>query len=65
MSPCQVADYWSLHLLGFDWLKLYRSSAGFDRMPKSSNPADWTLPMDNSIGKSYRPDNPSSLNAPL
>jgi len=30
ISPCQVADYWSLYLLDFDWLKLYGSSAGFD-----------------------------------
>jgi len=30
ISPCQVAGYWSLHLLDFDWLKLYGSSAGFD-----------------------------------
>jgi len=30
IRPCQVADYWSLHLLDFDWLKLYGSSAGFD-----------------------------------
>jgi len=23
ISPYQVADYWSLRLLDFDWLKLY------------------------------------------
>ena len=46
ISPCQVADYWSLHFLDFHWLKLYGSSADFDWLPKSSNPADWPLPMD-------------------
>ena len=45
ISPCQVPDYWSLHLLDFDWLKLYGSSAGFDWSPKSLNPTDWPLLM--------------------
>ena len=45
ISPCQVADYWSLHLFDFDWLELYGSSAGFDWSSKSSNPIDWPLPM--------------------
>jgi len=41
ISPCQVADYWSLQLPSFYWLELYGSSAGFDGVPKSSIP---TLP---------------------
>jgi len=65
ISPCQVADYWSLHLLDIDWPKLYGSSAGFDWSPKSSNLTDWPLPMNNSIGEPYRLDTLSSLNAPL
>jgi len=45
IRPCQVADYWSLHLLDFDWVKLYESSAGFDWSSKSLNLIDWLLPM--------------------
>ena len=45
------------------WLKLYRSSVGFDWSPKrsKSNRLALTdgLPIINSMGKPYRPNNPS------
>jgi len=45
ISSCQVTDYWSLHLVDFDWLKLYESAVGFDWSPKSQNLTGWPLPV--------------------
>ena len=59
-----LSSHRSLHSLGFDWLKLYESPADFDRIPKSSS---YPMALANGLlmGKPYRPDNPSSVNAPL
>jgi len=42
ISPCQVADYWSLHLLDLN----YTDHRQVLSDSQSSNPTDWPLPMD-------------------